>query len=248
MYYYFDFYSPLGQFDLTYINGIERFFWLSNYFLTLLLLLFIVITLFIKLSNIYFNRIFMNSFISEFLSFYNNIVKIELGVKNQKFYNLFFNLFLFLLICNFFGMLAFGFTITSHISVTYTIASIVFFGIIFWGFFLHGLGFLKILVPSGAPKPLLPFLVIIELVSFISRVLSLSIRLFANMMSGHTLLYIIANFCVYVFINFGIFFIMPVGFLIFILICLEFFIAALQAYVFTVLSIIYIKDAFIGSH
>ena len=73
----------------------------------------------------------MNNFISDFLSFYNNIVKMELGIKNQRFYNLFFNLFLFLLICNFFVMLAFGFTITSHISVTYTLASIIFFGIIF---------------------------------------------------------------------------------------------------------------------
>lgn len=241
-------YSPLEQFDPTYINISYMFFWLSNYFLILFLLLFIVILFFITFTNNYFNSITLNTFISNFLSFYNNIVKTELGGKNQNFFNFFFNLFLFLLFCNFFGMLAFGFTITSHISVTYTLASIVFFGIIFWGFFLHGLGFFKILVPSGAPKALLPFLVVIEFISFISRVLSLSIRLFANMMSGHTLLYIIANFCVFVFTYFGIFFIMPVGFLIFILICLEFFIAALQAYVFTVLSIIYIKDAFNGSH
>ena len=109
-------------------------------------------------------------------------------------------------------------------------------------------GLLKILVPSGAPKALLPFFIVIDFVSFISRILSLSIRLFANMMSGHTLLYIIAYFCVYVFINFGTFFVLPLGFLIFIFICLEFFIAGLQAYVFTVLSVIYIKDAFIGSH
>jgi F-type H+-transporting ATPase subunit a len=111
-----------------------------------------------------------------------------------KYFPFFFNIFIFILCCNFFGLLPFSFTITAHLSITFFFALSFNLGFFFIGILKHKFAFFLLFVPQGAPKALLPLIVIIEVVSYLIRTFSLSIRLFANMMAGHCLLYIISSF------------------------------------------------------
>jgi len=240
--------SPLEQFNIVNLFSLNNFFFINTFCFSIFLFSLkewfsspLVIGL-SKSSNslpMVLWKILLN--------FFYNIFSVELGSK-QKFFNFFLATFLILFFFNLAGMIGFGFTYTSHISVTLSLASMIFFGNVFFGFYLHGMSFLNVLKPSGAPKPLLPFLIVIEFLSFVSRVLSLSIRLFANMMSGHTLLFIIGSFCLYLHESLGSFYATPFWLVLFVLLFLELFIAALQAYVFTILSIIYLKDSYAGGH
>jgi len=145
------------------------------------------------------------------------------------------------------GMTLFSFTLTSHIMVTFTLGVSSFIGLTILGFFLQKLSFLNLFLPKGIPSALIPILVVVEIISYTSRALSLSIRLFANLMSGHTLLHILAFFSSKLFKVKYI-----IGLLSFLLILaivvLEFCIAILQAYVFTILICIYLNDSFHASH
>jgi ATP synthase subunit 6 len=156
-----------------------------------------------------------------------------------------FTLFTFILVSNLIGMTFYGFTTTSHIAVTFTLSFSFFIAVVALGFYMQSYKFLYLFVPSGAPKPMVPFLVLIEVISFLSRPFSLGIRLFANMMSGHTLLAILSGFTVAI-INYNIFLgFLPIA-LITCIVGLEMFIAGLQAYVFTVLVCIYAKESIYG--
>jgi F-type H+-transporting ATPase subunit a len=137
------------------------------------------------------------------------------------------------------GMIPYSFTVTSHIIVTFALAAFVFIGVTIVGFAKHGLGFLKLFVPSGAPAILLPLIIIIEIVSYLSRPISLSVRLFANMMAGHAVLKVFGGFVVSLGVIGGW---LPLGFSV-ALTGLEFLVAFLQAYVFAILSCIYLNDA-----
>lgn len=244
-------YQPLEQFDPTILLYFYNEIYISTmsistfnvFFLSTFLLSF---SFFLKQRNMSLWR-YVVSLIINFFTFelYNQ----QVTKKAQHFLVIFFTLFIFILFSNILGLFFYGFTITSHISVTFFLSITFFLAIIFIGFKKHGLHFLHILVPSGAPKALLPFLVAIEFISYIARVFSLAIRLFANMMSGHTLLSIIASFSLYLFNYFFIsqLFILPL-FVIFVLLFLEFAIAALQAYVFAVLVSIYLNDAYLLDH
>ena len=156
-----------------------------------------------------------------------------------------FAIFSFIFFCNLLGMIPFSFTVTSHIVVTLGLAMISFFAINIIGIQTHGFHMLSLFLPSGAPLALAPLLVAIELVSYSFRVVSLALRLFANMMSGHCLLKILAGFAWTMLAAGGILSI--VHFLplvvIFAIVGLELSIAFLQAYVFTVLLCIYLNDA-----
>ena len=161
------------------------------------------------------------------------------GSKARPFFPFILTLFLFILFCNMIGMIPYSFTVTSHIIVTFALAAFVFIGVTIVGFVKHGFGFLKLFVPSGAPAVLLPLIIIIEIVSYLSRPISLSVRLFANMMAGHAVLKVFGGFVVSLGLIGGW---LPLGFSV-ALTGLEVLVAFLQAYVFAILSCIYLNDA-----
>ena len=171
-----------------------------------------------------------------------NIVRENAGDKGVRFFPLIFTTFMLILGCNLLGMIPYSFTVTSHLIVTFTSALAIFVGMNILGMLKHKKHFLSLFFPPGAPTGLAPLLVFIEFVSYIFRVLSLSIRLFANLMSGHTLLKILATFSWGVVSFWGIF-ILPI-IIIFVVTGLELAIAFLQAYIFAVLLSIYLNDAF----
>ncbi|MFP5468452.1 MAG: F0F1 ATP synthase subunit A, partial [Alphaproteobacteria bacterium] len=128
--------------------------------------------------------------------FVANMMRDMVGTSGQKFFPFVFTLFMFVLFTNMLGLLPYSFTVTSHIIVTFALASLVFIGVTVLGFIRHGIGYLKLFVPHGVPSLLLPLIVVIEVISYLSRPISLSVRLFANMMAGHTLLKVFGGFVV----------------------------------------------------
>jgi ATP synthase subunit 6 len=171
------------------------------------------------------------------------VVNENAGPKGIKYFPLIFTTFLIILICNLFGMIPYSFTVTSHLIVTFSVALAIFIGINILGILKNRRHFLSLFFPPGAPLALAPLLVFIELVSYAFRTLSLSIRLFANLMSGHTLLKILSTFA-WAAVSFWGIFLIPCVIIIFLVTGLEIAIAVLQAYIFSVLLCIYINDAF----
>ena len=161
------------------------------------------------------------------------------GSSAKSFFPFIFTLFMFVLFANMVGMLPYSFTITSHIIVTFVLAAIVFIGVTILGFIKHGFKYLEIFVPKGVPIILLPLIVIIEIISYLSRPVSLSVRLFANMMAGHTMLKVFGGFVISLGLLGGW---LPLGFSV-ALTGLEILVAFLQAYVFAILTCIYLNDA-----
>ena len=172
------------------------------------------------------------------------------GSEGMKFFPFVYTIFMFVLIGNLWGMFPYFFTITSHIVITAALAIMVILTVVVVGFMKHKLHFLKLFVPSGVPKVILPFIVVIEVLSFLSRPLSLSIRLFANMLAGHITLKVFAGFVTAlgslgVLGWFGA--VLPLLATI-ALTALEFLVAALQAYVFAILTSLYLNDALHPGH
>lgn len=165
------------------------------------------------------------------------------GPDGRKYFPLVFTTFLFILIANLAGLLPYSFTVTSHIIVTFALAATAFLLITLVGIANHGIGFLKMFVPSGVPPVMLVILVPIEVISYFIRPVSLSVRLFANMMAGHVLLKVLAGFVVLL----GFAGIVPLV-AISAMTALELLVAVLQAYVFTVLVCVYLNDAIHSHH
>ena len=163
----------------------------------------------------------------------------NVGPNGRKFVPLIFTLFIFILTCNLLGMIPYGFTVTSHISVTFAMAITIFLFITFLGIYLHGLHFFSLFLPKGTPWWLAPLMVVIELFAYLARPVSLSLRLAANMVAGHVLLKVLAGFVVSMAIYIKI---LPIPFIV-VLIGFEIFVAVLQAYIFTILSCVYLNDA-----
>ena len=166
------------------------------------------------------------------------------GSKAKPYFPFIFSLFMFVLFCNMLGMLPYSFTVTSHIIVTFALAAVIFLGVTIIGFVNHGIGYLKLFIPSGVPLFLLPLIIIIEIISYLSRPVSLSVRLFANMMAGHTMLKVFGGFVISLGIIGGW---LPLSFTV-ALTGLEILIAFLQAYVFAILTCIYLNDALNLNH
>ncbi len=166
------------------------------------------------------------------------------GSKAKPYFPFVFSLFMFVLFCNMLGMLPYSFTVTSHIIVTFALAAVIFVGVTIIGFVNHGAGYLKLFIPSGVPLFLLPLIIIIEIISYLSRPVSLSVRLFANMMAGHTMLKVFGGFVISLGIIGGW---LPLSFTV-ALTSLEVLIAFLQAYVFAILTCIYLNDALNLNH
>ncbi len=182
--------------------------------------------------------------------FVANMLRDSAGTSGMKFFPFVFSLFMFVLVANLFGMFPYFFTITSHLIVTVALALLVMAVVIGYGFYKNGLGFLRLFVPQGVPGALVPVVVVIEVISFLSRPISLSIRLFANMLAGHITLKVFAGFVV-TLSGMGALGIggslLPLAMTV-ALTGLEFLVAFLQAYVFTVLTCMYLNDAIHPGH
>ena len=177
--------------------------------------------------------------------FVANMLRDGAGASGMKFFPLVFSLFMFVLVGNLLGMFPYFFTFGSHIIVTFALAMLVIGTVVVYGFWKHGLHFLGLFVPSGVPGVLMPLVVAIEVISFLSRPISLSVRLFANLLAGHITLKVFSGF-VFTLSSLGA--IGTVGAILPLLMAvaltgLEFLVAFLQAYVFAVLTCMYLNDA-----
>jgi len=166
------------------------------------------------------------------------MVRDNVGTEGMKYFPFVFTLFVFILTLNLLGMMPYSFTVTSHIIVTFALAALVFVVVTAIGFARHGVGFLRLFVPEGVPMVVLPLIVVIELLSYLIRPVSLSVRLFANMLAGHTMMKVFAGFVIALGIAGVAPFIVMVG-----LTAFEILVAVLQAFIFTVLTCIYLNDA-----
>jgi F-type H+-transporting ATPase subunit a len=170
--------------------------------------------------------------------FVADMIDTNVGQGGRQFFPFVFTLFMFILFANLLGMIPYSYTVTSQIIVTFALAAVVFIGVTIVGIIRHGFHFLRLFVPHGVPAVLLLLLVPIELLSYCIRPFTLSIRLFANMLAGHTMLAIFAGFAA----SLGLLGIFPLGINI-LLVALEVLVAVLQAYVFAILTCLYLSDA-----
>ena len=182
--------------------------------------------------------------------FVADMIRSTAGEGGMKFFPLVFCLFMFILVSNMIGIIPYTFTVASHIIVTVALALLVFFTVLVYGFYKNGLKFFKLFVPTGIPIYILPLIVFIEVLSFLSRPISHSVRLFANMLAGHITLKVFASF-VTMLGAMGIAgwagAILPLGLTV-ALTALELLVAFLQAYVFAILTCIYLNDALHPGH
>lgn len=240
--------SPLSQFEIKKIIPIEAFGYdisFTNSSLAMLsTVIFIMLFMFFGLNKSSIIPSRSQSILESTYEFIASMIGDNIGQEGLKYFSFIFTLFLFILLGNILGMFPYSFTWTSHIIVTFAIAFVIFVGVTLIAIFKHGLiKFLGFFAPSGVPKPMLLLLIPIEIISYLSRPISLSVRLFANMMAGHTLLKVIGGFVFVLGANtFIIGGALPLAFLI-ALTGLEIVIAFLQAYVFAILTCLYINDA-----
>lgn len=170
--------------------------------------------------------------------FIANMVREQVGSDGRPYFPFIFALFMFILLGNMLGMVPYSYTFTSQIIVTFAMAITVFIGVTIIAIVKHGVHFLGFFFPSGAPIYMAPLLIPIEILSYLSRPISLSVRLFANMMAGHTMMKVFGGFVV----SLGVFGVAPMAVLV-ALTGFEILVAVLQAYVFTILTCIYLRDA-----
>jgi F-type H+-transporting ATPase subunit a len=182
--------------------------------------------------------------------FVANTVRSSAGTEGMKFFPFVFTLFMFVLFANMIGLIPYSFTVTSQVIITAALALTVFFLVVGYGFWRNGLHFFNLFVPKGVPKLILPAIVVIEVLSFVSRPVSHSIRLFANMLAGHITLQVFAAFVIMlggagILGLFGA--VLPLAMVV-MLTALELLVAFLQAYVFAILTCIYLNDAIHPGH
>lgn len=251
-------FQPFEQFEIFIVNLLPISFWsfipFTNYLFYLIYVTFIVFFLFVLVEK--FNPYKLVAykwqlFLEKFYLFIFELVYQQVGFIGQRFVPTFFTLFTFILTANLVGLVPFSFTLTSHIVLTFTLSFSIFLGLTILAI-IYQPNFFALFIPRGVPSVLIPFLFVIEIISYTSRTFSLAIRLFANMMSGHVLLYILTGFCAYIFNDFHfllgkIVFIIPFA-LILAITALEMGIAFLQAYVFCVLVSIYLCDVYSAGH
>ena len=236
--------SPLEQFEIipmthNKIGGYDISF--TNSSLSMVITV-AVITLFLTLTvnprSIVPNRL---QLVSELMyNFIAQLLSDTVGNNGKKYFPFVFSLFMFVLIGNMVGMVPYQFTFTSHIIVTFALASVVFIGVTILGFLNHGIKFFSFFLIPNVPFYMHPLLIPIEVISYLSRPISLSVRLFANMLAGHTLIKVFATFVISMPFYTGV---LPFGFIV-ALTGLEILIAFLQAYVFAILTCLYINDAY----
>ena len=220
----------VGSFDISFTNA-------SLFMIISTVSILLVFTLGSKRNSVLPNKMQLLAELS--YTFVAKMISDTAGSKAKPYFAFIFSLFMFVLFCNMFGMIPYTFTVTSHIIVTFILASFIFIGVTVIGFIKHGFGYLKLFVPSGVPAVLLPLIVVIEIISYLSRPISLSVRLFANMMAGHTMMKVFGGFVISLGLVGGW---LPLSFSV-ALTGLEILVAFLQAYVFAILTCIYLNDA-----
>lgn len=234
--------SPLHQFEIHRIipinvGGLDASFTNSS---LMMLIAVTLITGFLLLAtrerSVVPNR--LQSMAELSYEFIANMIRSNVGREGRAYFPFIFSLFYFILVGNMLGMMPYSFTFTSHLAVTLGLALVVFLGTTVIGFIKHGTHFLSFFLPHGTPMALAPLLIPLEIMSYCFRPVSLSLRLFANMTAGHTLLKVFAGFAVAL----GVFGVVPMLAVIGVT-ALEFLVAFLQAYVYTVLACIYLNDA-----
>ena len=247
--------DPIHQFeikryvDLLNVGGVQFSFTNSAIFMVgIVLAIFFFLTFATRGRTLVPGR--MQSAAELSYEFIAKMVRDAAGTEGMVFFPFVFSLFMFVFVANVLGLIPYTFTVTAHLIVTAALAATVILTVIIYGFVKHGTHFLHLFVPSGVPGFLLPFLVVIEVVSFLSRPISLSLRLFANMLAGHIALKVFAFFVV------GLASAGAIGwfgatlpfFMMLALTALELLVAVLQAYVFAVLTSIYLNDAIHPGH
>jgi F-type H+-transporting ATPase subunit a len=234
--------SPLEQFIIKpivpiKIGSLDVSFSNSAAFMVLALVLSVVVMVWgVRRQSMIPGR--MQSLAEILYEFVAGMLKENVGAEGRKYLPFVFSLFMFVLLGNVLGMIPYGFTFTSHIVVTFGLAMIVFVAVTLIGIMRHGFHFFSLFVPQSAPWWLLPIIVPIELISYMSRPISLSVRLFANMLAGHTMMKVFAGFVIALGFIGGW---LPLA-LIVALTGFELGVAMLQAYVFSLLTCIYLKD------
>src|SRR5919107_2741989 len=246
--------DPIHQFELKPIFSLGHighteivFTNAALYMLAAVLVIALLTTMATRSGSLVPGRI--QSLVEMSYEFIASTVRSSAGEEGMKFFPFVFSLFMFILILNLFGMIPYGFTVTSHIIITFALAALVIGTVIVYGLMRHGTHFFGLFVPSGVHPLMLIILVPIEIISFISRPISLSVRLFANMLAGHIALKIFAGF-VAILLSAGAWAIvspLPL-FLAVALTALELLVAVLQAYVFATLTSIYLNDAIHPGH
>ena len=234
--------SPMEQFEikrlLTWrIGGLDVSFTNSALFMTIaVVLITALLVLGTRRARLVPGR--WQSIAEMSYEFVADMVDTNVGHGGRQYFPFVFTLFMFILFANLLGMIPYSYTVTSQIIVTFALAAVVFIGVTIIGIIRHGFHFLRLFVPQGVPPVLLLLLVPIELLSYCIRPFTLSIRLFANMLAGHTMLAIFAGFAA----SIGLLGIFPLGINI-LLVALEVLVAVLQAYVFAILTCLYLSDA-----
>ena len=244
--------SPLEQFEVTSLIGLNAPIFgylnltLTNLALYCILVLFLVISLHIVANN---NTKLVPSkwsiaLESSFASI-NSMVREQIGSVNEIYLPFIYSLFFFILIDNLTGNVPYSYTVTTSVIVTLSLSFTILIGVTILGLYIHKVRFFSFFIPSGTPLALVPLLVLIELLSYSARAFSLGIRLFSNMVAGHTLMKILATFLYQMFSSTLIVFVLTlVPFAIFLAIMgLELAVSVIQAYVFTILTCSYIRDA-----
>ncbi|MBU6141188.1 MAG: F0F1 ATP synthase subunit A [Proteobacteria bacterium] len=235
--------SPLAQFEVKKIidfkvGGVDLSF--TNSALYMVIATFLIITFMLAATR---KKLLIPSrlqVVAEGVyNFINDMILTSIGEEGKKFFPLIFSLFTFILLCNVLGMTPYSFTPTSQIIVTLSLAMVSFFAITIFAILRNGIGgFLHMFLPSGVPTWMAPVIFIIELFSFLIRPITLSVRLFANLVAGHVLLKVVAGFVISLGVIFGtlpfLFSVLMTGF--------ELFVAVLQAYIFSVLVCVYFGE------
>lgn len=234
--------DPLHQFEIhhlipIHIGSLDASFTNSSLFMVIAVVL---ITLFLVLGTREAKAVpgRWQSLAELCYEFVANLVRENVGSEGRRYFPLVFSIFMFILVGNLLGMVPYSFTFTSHIIVTFALAAGVFLFVTVLALIRHGFHFFTFFMPHGAPVLMAPLLIPIEVISYLTRPVSLSVRLFANMMAGHTMLKVFAGFT----LSLGFFGFLPIAVNV-ALTVFEVLVAVLQAYVFTVLTCLYLKDA-----
>lgn len=242
--------SPLAQFEIKplfdiQLGGFDVSFSNSSLFMVLALAaVWLFFEIAMRKKSLVPSR--MQSMAEMSYEFVGNMIRDNAGAEGKKYFPIIFTIFMFVLTCNLLGMIPYSFTATSHIAVTFTLAMFIFLSVTLLAIVKHGTKFFGFFLPHGIPLAIAPIMYFIELFSYLARPISLSVRLAANMMAGHTMLKVIAGFVLMLGALGGVVGVaggaVPVAFLV-ILTGFEIFVAVLQAYIFTILTCVYLNDA-----
>ena len=247
--------DPIHQFEIQNLFPVAKIGGTQIYFTNsaLFMLLSVVLTAALLLGTTTGRRLIpsrLQSLGELSYEFVANTIRSTAGEEGMRFFPFVFSLFMFILVSNMLGLIPYMFTVASHIIVTASLALLVFFTVLIYGFWKHGLHFFNLFVPKGVPIYILPLIVFIEVLSFLSRPISHSVRLFANMLAGHITLKVFGGFVVMLLgagTTFSWLAPLPLAMAV-ALTALEFLVAFLQAYVFTMLTCMYLNDALHPGH